>query len=440
MIPTEITQLFENASGLPMVLDDFKTAPMINLGRISSSAEKLLEAPGMKQVLNTIDWQGADGIPGPKAARVQFEATYRLLVACLLRNAAMRSDIELRQEATLAGTDLPAYKQQMVRTIAKAYPQLYSIQLFPFVPLAQSTGKIFYELVQYATAWTGSSPNIAAADDLSDLAKFNTDYAAQSAQLATLNDLKYQLVSQTVETDTYGVSTVTSRQAHHQMSAEYGRNLNDILSNKMISYLPWVIDRLMINAALAAVPVGNKNTWLRAPTINGVAWANQTPSEKKEYRETIWSDGILPIFTAMHLLRGIRPNWAVAGSNAAQDLSRLSSFSSIRTDDNTFIAKSGRLRDYGTLDNGGIRILIDNQLNADKILFGYRPTDEMEPAIVGCPWIPVALTDELILPRQLQHEKAAYTIFGIGQPTESVPSSAELGKVYGELTISNAAS
>lgn len=429
----EIEQLFANRDALAIGMDDFHISPMAHESTMSNRAKRLLGQ--MKPFMDQVNWEGSE-IPGTPESRKAFKATKQLIVAQMLANLAQRSERTWHQEATLAGTDIPAYKQQLVRTVMKSLPSTIAFELFPVVPLTQSTGKVAYRVPEYDSVFTGSSPNTVSGDDVSDISKFNTGYSTQATQRTNLNLMKFRIALQTVDTETHGVCALTSLQAHHQMSAEFGEDLNQILSNEMIGYLPLVMDRMMIDAALANVPVGHAKTWTRNPTINGVAWANQTPSEKNEYAKDLWNTGILSVFTAIYNTIGIRPNWAVAGTAAAEDLSRLSSFNPIRVDDNTFAAQTGRLRDVGTLDNGGLRILVDRMINTNTILFGYRPTNRMDPALTLCPWIPVGLTDKLATPRSLSQEVAAYTIFGIAQPSLTYPDSSVLGDVYGKLTIS----
>jgi hypothetical protein len=434
-----LTELRTAAGRLPEKFDDFALSRgPITASGLTSGGEQTLER--FKPYLDAVDWHGAEGIRGPKHIRQQFEMTYRLMVAHALMILARTNQPRLHAEATLAGTDIPTFTRQLIRTVLRAYPKLITPQLFPVQPLFQSDGRIYFELTKYDSAYASSTPNVSANDVTADLTKFNAGFFEQNAQMADLGMLKVDLSNYiVVSAITKGLAALSSLQAEEDFSSTYGRDYNALLSERFVSHLQWVIDREMLNAALNNVPAGNVVTWKRQPTINSVAWANQLPSEKSAWRETIWHDGFLPVFTAIYNRHYVRPNWAVAGAAAAEDISRVSSFKPILVDDSTIDMRQGAIRDIGTVDNGGMRVLVDPQLNTDTVLFGYRPTMEMEPAIVFCPYRAIGMAPDLTYPRQLKREKGAYTRFAIGKPDATVPESAHLADCYGKLTVSSAA-
>ncbi len=415
-------------------IDDFKRMSFIPDGaRLSDGASATMEA--FQPYVEAVDWDKE--MFGPKHLRKHYESTYKLMLALALRQTAKVSEAQMQKESTLAGTDITVYTRQIIRTVLRAWPQLITPQLFPVQPLVNGpSGYVYFEQMAYDTQYLSSSPTIQIADVASDLAKFNAGYAKQVTQLDTLAAMKLAMQRILVEAETYGLSAITSLQAEEDFASTYGGNLNTTIGERMVYYLRLTIDRLMINAALAAVPSGNKVTWKRTPTINSVAWANQLPSERSAWRESIWSDGILPIFTAIYNLRLVRPNWAIAGPAAAEDLMKAKGFAPLS--DGVNFDLRGQVRDIGTLDAGGLRVIVDPWMSTNLILIGYRPQVEMEPAIVFCPYRPIQFMDDFVDPSKIKRTRGAYTRFAIADPDGGVAESAHLGDCYGQLTVSDA--
>ncbi len=413
-------------------IDDFKGLALIPDGaRLSDGASATMEA--FEPYIESINWDKE--IRGPKVYRDQFKSTYKLMLAIALKHTAKVSEQQLMKEATLAGTDISTYTRQIIRTVLRAWPQIITPQLFPVQPLTQGpSGYVYFEEAAYDSAYASSSPNILPGDLASDLAKFNSGFSKQVNQLDLLGAMKLLMQRILVEAQTYGLSAITSLQAEEDFASQYGSDLNTTLGDRMVYYLKLVIDRAMINAALAAVPAANAFTWKRAPTLNSVAFANQLPSEKAWYHESIWSDAIVPAITAIYALRYVRPNWIIAGPNAAADLMKAQGF--------VLAADGGnlnQLRDFGSLDAGGMRLIIDPWMDTNTILLGYRPMADMEPAIIFCPYRPIQFMDDWVDPSRIKRTRGAYTRFGIAKPDASVPESLHLGDAYATITVSDAA-
>jgi hypothetical protein len=166
-------------------------------------------------------------------------------------------------------------------------------------------------------------------------------------------------------------------------------------------------------------------------------YATLSPSEKKVYDETIWTDGILPVLTKIATARAmsVQPNWAIADSASVERLMKLTTF--VPTGDVTGVdLNSGPIRDVGTLRQVGIRVLVDPQMTTNTILFGRRPTIDFDPAIQFCPYRPIRVTGTLETPGLGTNERGVYSRFGVAVPNAGAcAASSQLADVYGKLTI-----
>lgn len=434
-----ITQINENAKfDFAPVVGDFNTDPIISASELSDHGKRMLEA--YAPALDAVDWFHSEkGIAGPKGYQKKFLDTYKLLTAQMLHMITKMPASQIRQESMLAGTDATTYNKQILRTVLRAFPKLIAPQLVPVVPMTGPTARVYFELLKYDTTFVSSSPNVAVGDTMDDLTKFNSGYAAQAAQLTDMNGIKLSLENYLDVTEgTYGLSATSSLQFEDDIATVHGRNYDNYISDRLASMLQWFIDRRVIGAVTAAVPSGNKVYWARKPSINGVAWANQLPSEKNAHRETIWRDGFVPAMTKIYNNRYEFPNWCVCGSNAAEDIRGLSVFQPLDVyNADSLTIHSGAVRDLGMLNSGEMRVLLDPQMDPNLIILGVRPTDEFKPAVVWCPYRPIGFAPDLFFPKSLKHEKGAYTRYGIAQPTNGNTESARLGYSYASITISD---
>lgn len=431
-----ITNLFlDRKNFIDDGFNDFRTSAVLREDAMSDGCRNMMER--FKPILEAVDLNDPHkGMLGSKHSRDTFADTYKALMAAMLLNISKIPRQQLQQEATLAGTNVPTFTKQLIRTVLRAFPRLITPQLFPVVPLSAPDGRIYFPADLYDSSYAGSLPLVPVNSNVSDKSNFNTEFFRQGVQLTNLGLVKYDLSKYIViSAETYGVAAESSLQAEEDMQSIYGEDYNMKMSERMSYFLSLVIDRLMLSACISAIPAGSQLTWDRHPTINSVVWANQAPSEQNAHRDNIWRDGILPAANEIFKLYYVRPNWAIAGSDAALDIAACSSFKPVQVDATTIDMRQGAIRDIGTLDSGGMRVLVDPWLDEDTIILGYRPMADFEPAITFCPYRPIGFTDDLVEPRTLKRTKGAYTRFGIGDPDDSVPASAILGNCYASLTI-----
>lgn len=414
---------------------DFNSRPVIDESALSPAGKKMLDV--YKPYTEAIDWDNPEkGIRGPKAVRDKFKDTYKMLVAEQVHKMIQMSGEQIRKESMVAGTDSTTYHKQIIRTVLRAYPRLIAPQLVPVVPMTGPTARIYFELMKYDTAFASSSPNISVGDTMDDLAKFNSGYAAQAAQLTDLNAIKLSMENYIeISETTHGLSATSSLQFEDDIETVHGMNYNNYMSDKLFSMLQWFVDRQVVYALYNAVPAANSTDWDRHPTINSVLWANQAPSEQKSWREELWSQAILPAMNQIYTARYEFPNFMLCGRNAANDIRALAMFQPIDVfNPNSVNIQTGGVRDLGTLDSGQLRVLVDPQLSLNTIVLGIRPMEAFKPAVCWCPYRAIKFAEDLYYPRSLKHEKGAYTRFGIAKPAgDSI--SAHLGDGYSKIVI-----
>lgn len=357
-----ITQLALEASRLPIGMPEFRPdsgqGPVPAESRLSREARAHMAA--WKPLIEKADL--GNSIAGPYGK--SFRTTYELVIAQMLTNTARLRRETWHREATTAATDVPSYARQNIAMILRAFPRMFTLQLFPVTPFSGPDGRIYFLTSKYNTAYAGSTPNIADGDRLDDLTKFNVDFAQRDEGLATRN-LKRTITSLTATVKSYRISSEWTYEAEDDTSSLYNMDLGAALIEDMSFLLAWTTDRVMLNAAVA--DANTSKTWTAQPA----GYSSLTPSEKKAYDETIWADGVLPTITAMQSLRTFNtyPDWMVCDPTTSERVQKLSSFVPVPNikDGLVVTAQTGALRDVGALSNG-MRIIVDPQMTANTLL------------------------------------------------------------------------
>ena len=430
----DIKTFRDQSRALPIAVPDFQhIAPVVRAQTISIEARNLLEA--YKPLLNTIDWESV--MPGTPEAKAHYKLTAQVVTAMMLRNMSRIAPKQWAAEATLAGTDIPSYARQQLFTLLRAYPQLFAIQLFAVTPLNGPDGRAFFKSFKYNKAYAATAPNIADGDRTDDLTKFNKDFF-KVAQGAQANKLKFSIDSVTVAVDSYRVVGDWTYEAEDDLSALYETDINSTLTGHMSEMMGWVTDRTLIAVAQGAVPAANKITW---DSTNAAAYATYAPTEKQAYDQTLYNDGILPVINAIEAGRvySLTPNWMIAGPKAALKLQQVKGFTAAKNGLTGLTVSTG-MRDFGGFDALNLRVIIDPQYTTNKILFGRRPSTELDPAIHYLPYRALKTTSVLEDPEFGTMIKGVYTRFGVTDPVALAISNAnasQLADVYGELTLSN---
>lgn len=437
-----------------LVADMARQGQTFDLGAADPTTKKTVEA--FKPILDKIDFEGRINAPAP--IRKLYVDKYKALVAHqigmllspgdmpaptlegaeMALTALARKAIQLGyvNETTLsAAGGVPTWGRQLIAVISRVYPRLITPQLFPVRPLLAPEGRIYWENALYNTAFASSSPNVSVNERVDDLTKFNPDYP-NKGQMGDANLLSVDLSQYIVVTaDTKRLGTVHSAEAEDDLAAFNGADLPSTLRGLMEFFLQWVIDRSMINSAVTYAIT--EKTWNAQPTINSVAWANQTPSEKTVYNQTLWSEGVNSVINDIAARRYVYPNWVIAGSKACESLQRVSSFVPLNSGIDIVVDRTSA-HDFGAIAGGTMRVIRDPQLTTNLMLFGYTPMRPMEPAIHFCPYKPITFISQLAYPRQAKYENGAYTRFAIGDPDYAQNGQSRiLAECYGRLYIEN---
>jgi hypothetical protein len=431
-----VLELMSAARKAPFRTPDFTPlggGPVPTLSTLSAEGKAmiatwkpLLEAAGISD--------GSMGI-GSDPYRKAFAIQNELLVAQMLTNVSHIRNSTLQKEATLvSGSDVPSYARQMIAMILRAFPQMFATQLFAVTPFSGPDGRIYFRTSKYnsALAASGSNPAVADGDGMHDLTKFNKLYA-QRDELQAARKTKLSITSMTASVESYRVTSEWSYEAEDDFSALYGGDLGSALVQQNAMLLAWTTDRVLISAA--GDTANTTQEWEAEPT----GYAALAPSEKKAHQETLWTDGILPLITAMQLKRSFTttPTWCVCGATFSERLQKLTTFvPHVNAAGDAMTFSVGGLREVGTLRQLGIRVIVDPMMSADMALFGSKPMSSFDPAIHYCPYQPIRATGVLELPNTGQYEKGVYSRFAVVQKdTGSQADSEQLGDPYGILEV-----
>lgn len=436
-------KMLENAQSLRQyVPNDLSRGAILDKKEMSRPARKLLDA--LEPLLDSIDWDNK--VPGPKSVAKYYTDSAKLLTALMIRKTLLgrkrlEREYRIAQESTVAGSGgIGTFGRQLIAVIQDAFPSLYALQLFPVVPLVNGPeGRVYFDVPTYGTAYASSNPQVTAGNALADLTKFNRGYA-NKGQLELANEIDVDHDAYvTVSATTKRVRNLRSIEAEEDYEDQFGGDYDEMVRGRLGGHLRRTIDSSLVWATLANILSGHTVTWEAEPTINSLSWANQLPTEKRAWEETLVTQAINSALTKVREKRYVEPNWILCGSKFAEILCRTRGFMPIQGADVNQINISRRgIRDMGTLVASNLRVMTDYvTMPTNKALLGFRPDGPGEAAIHYCPLRAITFMGPLTRPGQHSRELAAYTRFGIAQPDGGVPDSDELAKVYSVVEITN---
>lgn len=344
-----------------------------------------------------------------------------------------------QQEAMTAGTDLPTFTKVVLLTVKRVYPRLFATQLFGTLPMSGPTGRLWFKDFKYDDNFTGSSPNIAQGDRTDETSKFNEDYYAV-AELEQARKLKFDYAHLDFAATDFRVVADLTDQFKDDVSNVYNDDAEGSSYDHIAQEMARVIDRKLIGAVYNNVPGANSHTWDATPADvgNGSAYEALAPSEKKAYDELLWNN-IQETINKIRVTRKFNtdgdPSWLLVGANFALRLWKLTAFKPLVQSLTVAGLGQGALRDIGTIDTLGIRVLVDPMLNTETGLFGRMPA-QGDPGIYFAPYIPYQVLRDSYDTDTGRQTIGARARFGIVKPNTGTQSrSSQLSEIYGKLVV-----
>lgn len=428
----DVNQMFSESASLPVEVPEF------NYGVVGASASDVLKGSGLspackrlvesfKPLIEAADIENA--MPGSKQRTKAYEGQVALNMAAALTRVWKTNPQQWHKEATLAGTDIPTFTRQVIATIQRAYPRLFTMQLFVTTPLNGPTGRIYFRTFKYDSAFSAPNP-ISSGDPTNNLSNFNTDYV-QTDQGELAKGFRYSREHMDVSVTSYRVASDWTYEAENDDSDQFGGNVESEITQHMSQMLMWTTDRLMIDAALA--DANSSQTW----DYNPASYSSWTPDQQMAYNQTIWGEGILKLINKVQQKRHyeIVPDWMVVGIDLAEQIQKVSTFVPVGRQPDMSMS-IGAFQDVGTLSALGIRIMVDPQLSAKKGVLGFKPASRSVPCIHYCPQRAIGFSERIDDPRYGKYVKGAYTRFAIARKSgDSTAADAQLGDLYGVFEI-----
>jgi hypothetical protein len=215
-----------------------------------------------------------------------------------------------------------------------------------------------------------------------------------------------------------------------------------VMKWNLADFLVRVIDKnvlYMIRNGIAAFG-SNTKFYDRDPTIGGTGWTSQLPSERQAYRESLWGDGIAPVFTAIAQNNLSRPTVAIAGPTAAEELQKANQVRIVGNvlDGGSMGMGTKNFQFLGGMDANRVAVFVDytQSVPDGEIYFGGLPQNPMDPAMYFCPRTPIAFFKAFTDPTTGNTSNGAWTTFGLGGPQSGTAASSILARGWGNLITS----
>lgn len=348
-------------------------------------------------------------------------------------------------EAALSGVDLVTFTRQRLLTIGRTYVYLWATQLFGYLPMRGSTGRMFFKVYEYDSNYIGSEDTIAAGDATDEV--FDSGYAEfVEASLARKIKFRYSDLDIAIREDRVSASW-------SDMFAEDAvRDLDDAdpagsTLNECARLIAQTIDQRLIAAALTDAFSGNNLS--SNFDITPSDYASAVPSEKAEFRHMLFTHGFAKVVSNMAITNKNNPSipgpdWLLVGPRLAYAMDSTKFYTSKNTgaQNSQYALSTGPIREVGMLDNYGVRVIVvpflDEGLTTDqsRFLFGRRPTMANDPGIYLAMHTPLKITRDAYDPDSGLNTQAVRTRYGIVRAnTDTNPDSAELQKPYGRGTV-----
>jgi hypothetical protein len=466
-VPTKNTQVHKICDRLNTLRDASRRFPInalfrdganISLSDALSTDVGQQAKEAFKPELETMKW---DSIPGDATRKRDFRDTYEALAISMMQKIvtaprqAMEDQIEKAHDIGLietVATGTPGvglFTRQLIVVVKRAVPQLFAPQIVPVKPLNGPSGRIYWMDRLYGSAYASSSPSVSAGDNIADMSKLNKDYANMDAKEGlTAQELKLDISSYiTVESSEHRVygefTNVADIDYADQFAGEVGLgSLEMVMKWNLADFLVRVIDKnvlYMIRNGIAAFG-SNTKFYDRDPTIGGTGWTSQLPSERQAYRESLWGDGIAPVFTAIAQNNLSRPTVAIAGPTAAEELQKANQVRIVGNvlDGGSMGMGTKNFQFLGGMDANRVAVFVDytQSVPDGEIYFGGLPQNPMDPAMYFCPRTPIAFFKAFTDPTTGNTSNGAWTTFGLGGPQSGTAASSILARGWGNLITS----
>lgn len=417
-------------------IPDFRGQQPLVEGEVSRLGSRVTDA--FAPLFDQVDWS-PDGMASGYAKR--YAQTARTLAAMDLANHLKNGVGNLKQEAATAGVDLPTFTRQLLMTITRVYPKLYTLQLFGVIPLQGPTGRLIFKDRLFDNAYTGSTPTIAVGDRTDDLTKWNPDFfKAPEGQLA--NKIRSTYKKLDISTNDYRVLSEWSDSYADDVQSVYDDNADASEAEARAWNMARLIDRLMLAALVANVPSAATINFTLQP-LNNPNYSQLSPSEKMAYDEGIYRDGLVKVQSQINIARKYGDDsmatWGVCGNDFAYSISRLTSmFKPTIVAPDQLDIEAGGIRDLGNVISTGMRIIVDPALtvggSTNVCILGHRPATRGAVGLYWAPYVNAEPTRDFYDPNLGLITKGTRSRFGIVQPaTGTEPASSQLADIYGML-------
>jgi len=380
----------------------------------------------------------------PEFDRLGTPAHYRDSIRLIVAHAIQQTFRTTSQaEATTAGVALPTFTRQKIATILKAYPQSMFMELFGVFPMPNPTARCFFKVFQYADAYLATAPNIAVGDDTADLTKMNEGYADANEGDSGNEFTMLRKFLDVSETSKRLLGTWSDNYEDDSENV-FGEDARADHLNHASKYMAWALSRTAIKAAIAAVPAANTFTWDATPAANP-NYDTLTPDQQRAFDEFLYTRAIVPCVEGIRKTNAFNPeaepNWMLVGPNGAKLIRQIRGFTSRDNNATSIAVQTGQLRDMGAIQDYGLRVFVDPQLDGTStttatILIGRRPEAPEEPGVRVGIYVPLKVLKEVYNPKIGETTGGVRTRYAILKPnTGAEPLSSRLGDVYGRITV-----
>lgn len=306
----------------------------------------------------------------------------RFVMEAIAPNLSMTPD-QVRQAmsneagAASAGTNvvsnITAFVTQMLHMSLDVFPRLLANELVSIQPLNQPSGYIFF--------LTGHDET---GRNLSDLDLFNKNYTQDPGEGQQIKKVKTKLSKELVECEYRKLMWESSHEVMVALRTQHNLSIDAINDGLVAQEMAWEVDRVIIDRLYEF----GKNDYYFDPSKAGTYEA-LAETEKKAWDERFLNRTLVNVETDMQASIFVKPNWALAGTEAIRFLKRLRKFEARKAGANMgdMIVSNGSVVFQGQIDD--MKIWHDPQLDPCSILMGH--TQNMDPFYAGFIWSPFGL-------------------------------------------------
>jgi hypothetical protein len=269
-------------------------------------------------------------------------------------------------------SDITSFITQMLHMSLDVFPRLLANELVSIQPLNSPSGYIFF--------LTGHDQT---GRNLSDLDLFDQDYTADPGEGQQISKVKTRLSKQLVEAEYRKLMWESSHEVMVALRSQFGLSIEAINDGLVAKEMAWEVDRVIIDRLYDFAD----QDYTFDPTDGG-SYDSKTEQDQKAYDEKFLSRTMANVETDMQSRIFVKPNWALAGTEAIRFLKRLRKFETRKEGEmGDIITSNGSIIYSGKVDE--MKIWHDPQLDPCSMLVGY--TQNMDPFYAGFIWSPFGL-------------------------------------------------